>query len=66
MANIYVLAVNIYKFNYWQKPGLIVLLQVNKSSKIGLYNIILPLCLAIYKQVKGAEELLLDFKEIIK
>lgn len=48
-----ILDVIIYKLSYWQEPIPIVLLEIDKNSKINLSNAVLPLCLTIYLRVKS-------------
>lgn len=56
----------IYKLDYGQKLGPIILLKIEKNSKIDFYCTILVLCLPISLWIKHGKEPLLDVKEIIK
>lgn len=49
------------KFNYRNKPSLIILLAIDKSFEIDFYYIVLPLSLAISLRIKSSKKLLLDF-----
>lgn len=42
-----ILEIIIDKFNYWKELSLIILLEIDESSEVGLYYIILPLYLTI-------------------
>ena len=52
------------KLRYEKKPYPIILLEVDKGSKISFYYTILPLNLAIYLWVENNRESLLDAEEI--
>ena len=43
----------ISKFSYWQEPGPIILLEIDKGSKVGLYCAILSLGLAVSPRIKS-------------
>ena len=53
------------KLHNEKKLCLIILLEVNKSSEIGFYHIILLFNLAVCLWVKSNEEFLFDVEEII-
>ena len=65
MANANILGIIISKFCYKKKLCLIILLKVDKGSKIGFYCIILFLNLVICLQIEGSREFLLNIKKII-
>ena len=48
-----ILGIIVSKLNYWQQLYLIVLLLINKYSKVYFYCYILSLCLAICSEVKN-------------
>lgn len=56
----------IYKFSYWQELSPIILLKNDKSSNIGLYNVVLSLYLAISLRIKGGGKFSLNVEEIRK
>lgn len=66
MAKTGIFGIVIYKSSYWQKPGSIILLKIDKKSKISLNNTNLPYSLAINLSVKGSDESLLNAKKIIE
>lgn len=43
----------ISKFSYWKKSSLVILLIINKSAKVDLYNDVLSLDLAIRPRIKN-------------
>lgn len=47
MANASFLCIIISEFSYWQKLGQIILLKIDKSTKISLQSAVLSFCLAI-------------------
>lgn len=47
IISISIFCVDIYKFSYWQKSYLVILLKVNKNVKLNLYNAILLFNLGI-------------------
>ena len=49
-----ILGVIVGKLSYRSEPGPIILLEVDKGSKIGLHRAILPLSLAVYLRVEGS------------
>ena len=64
VANAGILSVVIGKFCHGKKPYPIILLEVNKGSKISFHYIILPFNLTVYLWIKGGGESLLDVKKI--
>ena len=48
------------QFRYDKKLCPIILLEVDKNLEVNFYHTILPLSLAVYLQVKGNRESLLD------
>lgn len=56
----------ISKFSYWQDPSLVILLIINKNTKISFYNTVLSFDLAISLRIKSHKESLLNFQEKIK
>ena len=60
-----ILGVIVGKLHYEKKLCLIILLKVDKNSKVNFYYTILPLSLAIYLQVEDGRKSLLDIKEIV-
>ncbi len=65
MTDAGIFCIIVSKFSYKNGSGPIILFVIDKSSKIGLYCIVLPFCLAISLRVEPGEELLLDLKEVI-
>ena len=59
-----ILGIIIDKFCYKKKPCLVILLKIDKSSKIGFNYIILPFGLTICLWVKANKEAQLNAKEI--
>ena len=66
MASARIFGVIISKFSHWQKPGLIIRLEINKSLKIGFHGIVLLFGLAISLRMKGIEKPMLDAGEVTK
>ena len=64
MAGACILGVVISELGHWQEPCPIVLFEIDKSSKVGLYGAILLFCLAVGLRVEGGRELSLDSEEI--
>ena len=64
VANAGIFGIVVGKLRHEKKPCPIILLKVDKSSEVGFHYTILPLSLAIYLQIKGGEESLLDAEEI--
>lgn len=56
----------ICKFSHWQEPCLVILFEVNKSSKKDFYSVVLLHYLAVNLKVKSGEKLLLNSKKITK
>ena len=65
MANVGIFDVVVGKLCYEKKLCPIILLKVDKSSKVGFYCTILSLNLAVHLGIKSGGEFLLDAKEII-
>ena len=63
-ARVFVIIIS--KFGHWFEATLIVLLEIDKSLEVSLYDIILSFCLAVSLQIKGGEKLTVDAKEVIK
>lgn len=66
MASASILGVVVGKLSYWEELSPIILLIIEKNSKIGFHCIVLPLCLAISLEVKGSRESLLDFHIVLE
>ncbi len=66
MASTRIFYIIVGKFNYWEEPGLIILLVIDKSSKINFYHTILSLGFAINLMIKGNKKCLLDFQKVRK
>lgn len=66
MVNVCIFSIVISKLGYGQEPSSIILLKINKGSKISLYSAILLLRLAVDLQIKGGEKFLFNVKKIIK
>ena len=54
------------KLRYWWKPGLVILFEVDKCSKVGFYSAILPLGLTVCLMVERGWEPPFDSKKVIK
>lgn len=65
MISTSIFCIIVYEFGYWKKFSQIILIIIDKGSKIDLYNIILSLSLAIGQSIEGHWELLLDIKKLI-
>ena len=59
-----VLCIVISKLGYWQKPSLVILFEVDKSSEERLHGGVLPLGLPVYLRMEGSKKPLLDAKEV--
>ena len=66
MTGARIFSVVIYKLSYWQELCPIILLEVDKSSKIGLHGAVLSFCLTIYLRIESSGEPLLDAKKVAK
>ena len=66
VAGACIIYIVISKLGHWQEPCPIVLLEIDKGSKVGLYGGVLPFCLAVGLGVEGGRKLPLDPKEITK
>lgn len=66
VANSCILRIVVGKLNHSKKPGLIILLVLDKSPKVGFYWTILPLSRAVSLRMKDSGESLLDFQEVIE
>ena len=64
MINPGIFHISVSKFSFKKESGLIVLFIINKSSKIGLYHIVLLFCLAISLRMESSRESSLNFKKI--
>ena len=64
MASFSIFGIIIGNFCYKKKLYLIILLKVDKNSKMGFYYIILPLSLVIRLWKKGNRKSLLDASKI--
>lgn len=64
IADIYIFYIVICKLCYWQKLGLIILLEIDKKLEIIIYYAVLPFDLAISLRIKNSKELLFDTKEV--
>ena len=64
LADTYIFCIIKCKFRYRWKSYVIILLLIDEGSKVFLHYTILPLSLAVYLQIKGNEELLLDVKKV--
>ena len=64
VASTRILGVIISEFRHWQKSSPIVLLPIDKGSKVGFYGAILPLSLAVGLGVRSGRETSLDTQEI--
>lgn len=53
MADAYILVIIIYKFGHYQKLGPIILLEIDKSSRICIYYTIFPFYLVVNLWVKS-------------
>lgn len=65
MANICIICIVVYIFHYRQEPCSVILLLIDKCSKVNLYHAVLPLGLAIYLNMESNREFSLNIKEII-
>ena len=65
MANTGIFGVIVGKLRHEKKPCLIILLKVDKSSKVGFYYTILAFGLTVCLWVEGDGEYLLDAKKIV-
>ena len=64
VAGACILGVVISKLSYWQEPCPIILLKIDKDSKISFHCAVLPLRLAVCLRVKGNGEPPLDAKKV--
>lgn len=53
-----------FKFYYQYKPYSIILVKVDKNSKVYYYDIVLIFCLIIDLEIKSGKLLALDFKKV--
>ena len=65
VANASMFGIIIDNFCYRKKPCLVILFEIDKGSKINFHYTILPFGLIVHLWVEGAEESLLNVKEII-
>lgn len=63
MADAQIFGIVIYKLGYWQEPSLVILFKIDRNLKINLYDIVLPLYLAVYQRIKNGKKLLLMLKK---
>ena len=61
VANAYILGIVVGKLSYQKELSSIILLVINKNSKISLHYTILPLNLAVSLRIEDNKEPLLDF-----
>ena len=59
-----ILGIVVSELRHEKKPCLIILLKVDKGSKVGFHRIILPFGLTVCLWVEGGGEFLLDTEEI--
>ncbi len=64
MAGAYILSIVVCKLGHWQEPCLVILLEVDKGLKIGLYCAILMFRQTISLGVQRRGEPSLDAKKI--
>lgn len=64
MANTCILGNIIYKFCYWHKLNLVVLILVDKDLKISFHYTILSPCLLIYLRINSSRKFLPDNEKI--
>ena len=64
IAGIYTFCVVVYKFHHRQDSCLIILLLINKSSKLYLHCTILNLGLIVSLEIKGYGEILFNAQKI--
>ena len=64
MAGASILGIIIGKLRHREKPCPIILLEVDKGSKVGFYHTILPFGLTIYLWMESGGKFLLDAKKI--
>ena len=64
MADACIFGILISKLCYKQEPSLIILLEIDKDPKVGLYDTVLLLYLTVCLKLKNGEELLLDVEKI--
>ncbi len=60
MANVYIFYSVVGEFSYWKKSSLIILLIIDKNSKISFYYTVLFFSLAINLKIIGGKKFLLD------
>ena len=65
VAGTRIFGVVIGKLRYSKKPYLIILLEIDKSSKVGFFHTILPLSLAVRLWIEGSKKYPLDAKKMI-
>ena len=59
-----ILSIVISKLRHWWKPGLVIVLKVDESSKVSLYCTVLSFCLPVCLKMGRDRELSLNVKEI--
>lgn len=64
MTDAGVFCIIIHKFNYWEQLCTIIIIIIDKSSKINLYDTFLFFNLAIGLRVENSLEFLFDIKKI--
>ena len=64
VANVGIVGIAVGKFYYGKKLCPIILLKVDKGSKVGFYCIILLFGLTVHLWVEGSKEFPIDAKEI--
>ena len=66
VTNTCIFCIIIGKLSYGKEPSLIILLIINKKTKLGFYHIVLLLGLTVNLKIKDGRESLLDSQEIIE
>ena len=64
VANAGILGIVVSKLRHGKKPCSIILLKVDKGSKVGFYHTILPFGLTVRLWIEGNGEFSLDAEEI--
>lgn len=66
MTGAFIIGIIICKPSYWKEPIPIILLEVDKDSKVHFYHTIVTFGPAVSLKIEGGEESPLDSKEITK
>ena len=64
MGGACIFGIVISELGYWQELCPIILFEVDKSSKVGLYGAVLPFHLAVHLRIKCGREPLLDAQKV--